>query len=455
MKHGSTKKERTPNLKWIFYVALRYISKKASRSSASSLLAILEIATGVLALTVIIAVMNGFQLSYIESILEVSSYYVRIDNLPETDLDMSWDIKNIPGIQSVSPFKETDGILRGNYNGTQSPVVLRGLLPDVFSTDRGFGAHIEILESVFENKNELLTGKNSIMLGSELARRLGITAGDTVEYLSISDLFSSEEVDEDSLFRVTGIFKTGYYEYDLGWGFINIKRALELEKSDAVTLGIKLYNRYHDIKASEEITALILKTIPHDVIEYNNITVSSWRDYNKAFFGALRTEKLMMFVLVGLIFVVVALNIFQSQRRTVLERNEEIGLLCAVGASNFQVRCVFTFNGLLIGLIGASSGMILAVLIATNIQTFFAGIEAVISAFIHLVYRLTLGVLFSDTNFAIFNSKIFYLDSITARLMVSDVVLIYLFGLLSAVFAAWFASRRTAKIKPADILRYE
>jgi lipoprotein-releasing system permease protein len=455
MKRDSIKKEKRSNLKWIFYVALRYIKKKASSSSASSLLAILEIATGVLALTVIIAVMNGFQLGYIESILEVSSYYVRIDNFPETNLNIIGDLKKIPGVVSVSPFKETNGILRGNFGGTQSPVVLRGVVPYVFSIDKGLGAHIEIVESILEDKNELLAHERSIMLGSELARRLGIVAGDLIEYISISDLFSSEEADEDSFFRVTGIFKTGYYEYDLGWGFINISRALNFENSSNVTLGIKLQNRYHDLKISGEVKGLIDRLIPREIIESNNITVSSWRDYNKAFFGALRTEKLMMFVLVGLIFVVVALNIFQSQRRTVLERSEEIGLLCAVGASNFQVRCVFTINGLLIGLIGASGGMILALLIATNIQTFFAGIEMLISMIIHLVYRLTLGVFFSDTNFSIFNSKIFYLDGITARLMVSDVILIYSFGLLSSVLAAWFASRKASKIKPADILRYE
>jgi lipoprotein-releasing system permease protein len=455
MKHNSLKKEKIPHLRWIFYVALRYISKKAGRSSASSLLAILEIAIGVLALTVIIAVMNGFQLGYIESILEVSSYYVRVDNFPQKNINITAELKDIPGIVSASAFKETNGILRGSYNGTQSPVVLRGMPPDVFLTDKGLNAHIEILRSVSTNDNDLLADENSIMIGSELARGLGIEAGDVIEYLSITDLFSSGETDEDSLFRVTGIFRTGYYEYDLGWGFINIKRAIELEKSDTVTIGIKLHNRYQDLKAAEEVKSLIDKRLPRKTIENNKIIISSWRDYNKAFFGALRTEKLMMFVLVGLIFVVVALNIFQAQRRSVLERGEEIGLLCAVGANNFQVRCVFTFNGLLIGFIGASSGMVLALLISTNIRAFFAGIETIVGAVIHLIYRITLGVFFADADFAIFNTKIFYLDGITARLMASDVVLIYAFGLLSSVFAAWFASRRVAKIKPADILRYE
>jgi lipoprotein-releasing system permease protein len=441
---------------WVGFVACRYTSKKASRSSASSMLAILEIAVGVLALTVIIAVMNGFQLGYIESILEVSSYYVRVDNFPADNIEIIDKIKKISGERSVVSFKETEGIMRGLINGAQLPVVIRGLPASVFLLDEGMKKHLKIIDSVVQSEADMLGSSNAILLGSELARMLGIQAGDTIEFISMSDLFSSDEELEDSSFIVTGIFKSGYYEYDSNWGFININTALDIEADGGmVTLGIKLLNRYQDLKAVSEVQAIINAGLPQETIQKNKITVSSWRDYNKAFFGALRTEKLMMFVLVGLIFIVVALNIFQAQRRSVLERSEEIGLLRAIGASDFQVRCIFTFNGLLIGFIGASSGMALALLISTHIQRFFSFIESIVSVIMNFIYRLTYGSIVSGADFAIFNRKIFYLDGITSRIMPSDIIIIYLFGLLSAVFAAWFASKRISRINPADVLRYE
>ncbi|MDR3301333.1 MAG: FtsX-like permease family protein [Spirochaetaceae bacterium] len=441
---------------WVGFVACRYTSNKASRSSASSTLAILEIAVGVLALTVIIAVMNGFQLGYIESILEVSSYYVRVDNFPADNTDVIDKIKKLSGVRSVVSFKETEGIMRGLINGAQSPVVLRGLPSSVFSIDEGMKDQLKIVDSVVQSKDDMIATTNAILLGSELARMIGVDAGDAVEFISMADLFSSDEELQNSSFIVTGIFKSGYYQYDLNWGFINLNTALDIESAgETLTLGIKLLNRYQDLKAVSEIRGIINAELSEETIQKNNIAVSSWRDYNKAFFGALRTEKLLMFVLVGLIFIVVALNIFQAQRRSVLERSEEIGLLRAVGASDFQVRCIFTFNGILIGFIGASSGMALALLISTHIQKFFSLIETIVSLLMRCIYRVAYGSIASGADFAIFNRKIFYLDGITSRIMTSDIIIIYLFGLLSAVFAAWFASKRIARINPADVLRYE
>jgi lipoprotein-releasing system permease protein len=463
------KKTKT-NFRWVIYVALRYMSTKARSSSTSSILSVLEIAIGVMALTIILAVMNGFQLGYIENILEVSSYYVRVDNFPIERLNESnilEDINKIDGITSAVPFKETQGIIKGNSGTSQSPIVLRGLGEDAFKLDNGLKHHIEIIKSKSLHGNEggwysdinaddLLREKNSIMLGSEFAYNLGLDVGDKIEFASISGLFSSDEVDEDSIFEITGIFKTGYYEYDLGWGFINIERALALENNaDSATIGIKINNRYNDLKTKRDVTNLINSNLGEEQVNAGKITVSSWRDYNKAFFGALRTEKLMMFVLVGLIFVVVALNIFQAQRRSILERNEELGLLRAIGANNFLVRCVVAFKGLAIGFIGASTGMTLAILIATHIQSFFSALEKIITTIMHIFYYIIYGSFFVNNNFEIFNKQIFYLNGITARLMVPDVILIYLFGLLSAVSAAWIASRRVLKINPAEILRNE
>ncbi|MDR2111106.1 MAG: ABC transporter permease [Spirochaetaceae bacterium] len=415
--------------RWIGFVAARYLSKKrGTRSSPSPVFAVTGIAVGVLALTVIIAVMNGFQLGFIESILEISSYHIRVESFPGDSRPLLDRVGEIPGLVSVVPFRELKGIIRGGRGGQQAAVI-RGLEPDVLAKDAGLAARLDFTEGGFD-----IAGKNSILLGIELARNLGVHTGDEITLVSLSGIFAEEVSPENSLFTVQGIFRTGFYEYDLGWGFINLDTAGKLEGGPAVvSLGIKLRNRWHDGR----VLPLVRDILPEGP------EASSWRDYNRAFFGALRTEKLLMFVLVGLIFIVVGLNIFQSQRRTVLERREEIGLLRAVGATDRAVRLVFTCDGFFIGLTGAALGMILGILVALNIN-----------ACIGVLNRLIEGI-FADPAGGIFSPAIFYIREIPSRIIPHEVLLIFLFGFLSAVLAAWFASGRVSRIRPAEVLRNE
>jgi lipoprotein-releasing system permease protein len=163
-----------------------------------------------------------------------------------------------------------------------------------------------------------------------------------------------------------------------------------------------------------------------------------------------------MFLLVGLIFIVVGLNIFQAQRRAVLERREEIGLLRALGADELAVRLIFVWDGFVIGLAGAGAGTVLGLFLATHISGFFTALEHVVNAFISLL-NLIYG-LFGRSQaeeFAIFSPAIFYIKEIPARVIPHEVVLIFLFGFLSALAASWFASRRAARTRPAEVLRDE
>jgi lipoprotein-releasing system permease protein len=214
-------------------------------------------------------------------------------------------------------------------------------------------------------------------------------------------------------------------------------------------MGIKLENRWEDRREMER-AAAALAGIPGS----EAYRITSWRDYNRAFFGALRTEKLFMFILVGLIFIVVGLNIFQAQRRSVLERREEIGLLRAVGAADKAVRLVFVWDGVIIGFIGTGTGLILGLLIAFHIPLFFSILEGMVNAFLRLL-NFILPVFGGGEEFAVFSPAVFYLKEIPSRVIPHEVLLICLFGFFSALLAAWFASGKISKIKPAEVLRYE
>jgi lipoprotein-releasing system permease protein len=446
------------NLKWIGFVASRYVSK-GHRISPAPVLAILGISTGVLALTVIIAVMNGFQLGFIESILEISSYHIQVESFPPgREGEISGRIRKLPGIAAVVPFREFHGLFRGGLGGGQAAVI-RGLPPDAMEQDPGMAGKLEFEAGSFD-----IRGNRSLLLGAELARRLRVRLGDELSLISISGLFPDDASAEDSLFTVTGIFRSGYYEYDLGWGFINLAAAEALEGAgDTLALGIKLKNRWQDSRALGLIRLLwetgTSPRLPPGVEPFpagEMPLLSTWRDYNRAFFSALRTEKLLMFVVLGLIFIVVGLNIFQAQRRAVLERREEIGLLRAVGAPDRAVRLIFVWDGFIIGFTGAAIGLGLGLLIAFNIAAFFTLLEGLVNGLIGILNGLSGSFGNAGTGeFAVFSPTIFYIKEIPSRVIPYEVILIFMFGFLSALLAAWFASGKVSRTRPAEVLRYE
>jgi lipoprotein-releasing system permease protein len=313
----------------------------------------------------------------------------------------------------------------------------------------------------FEEGSFDLAGSRSIVLGAELARHLAVRTGDELTLVSLLGLFpgSSREEDpgipeaEDFRFRVTGIFRCGFYEYDLSWAFVNMYSAGELSGGrDTVSLGIKVRNRW---QAPGNLQGL-KKVLEAEGPPGRDWELYSWQDYNRAFFGALRTEKLLMFLLVGLIFIVVGLNIFQVQRRTVLERREEIGLLRAIGAGDGAVRLIFVWDGFIIGLTGAGLGTILGLLIAGNIGVFFSVLEGTVNFCIGIINGIA-GFRGGGTgeSFAIFSPAIFYIKEIPSRIIPGEVFLVFMFGFLSALLAAWFASGKVSRTRPAEVLRNE
>ena len=427
---------------WVLFVASRYIFKGRGNSPV---LSVLGIAFGVLALIVIIAVMNGFQLGFIESILEISSYHIRLENIKPEEIDKVRQLViSIPGVRAALPFKEFQALARGRRSGQQA-LLVRGLREDALEADSVMGSRLEFTEGSFD-----IAEKGAVLLGSELARRLGLGAGDSVTLYSITGILSAE-FDEGGMdtYHINGVFRTGYYEYDSTWAFINMESVSSIDNESELKLGVKLNNRFHDRVMLEQARRRLTD-------DYSYVKLSSWRDYNRSFFGALRTEKLFMFILVGLIFIVVGLNIFQAQRRAVLQRREEIGLLRAIGGIERDVRFVFVLDGAIVGLSGAVIGLVFGLAIASNIPEFFTLVETIVNFFIGLLNNLA-GVFGLNWmgNFAVFSPAVFYIKEIPSRILFHEVIIIFMFGFLSALAASFIASAKISKIQPAEVLRYE
>lgn len=430
------------SIKWIVSVSQRFSTvDRTGRSAVTSKLATLGICFGVMTLIVVMSVMNGFQMSFIDAIMEISSYHVRLTELPsqkEKDfLDFCSENKMV---KSVTSFYEAQTMMTGT-RGKESAAVIRAIDPDVYETDEGFHSQMKMLSGKFN-----VNAPGTMVIGSSLARTLGVRVGSDVNLLVLSggsdvDLFS-----DDRVFTITGVFTTGYSEINSSLCFINIEDADTYFGQAAKKIwGIKLQNSNDDARA----LSVFEKNFKSDLPE---LKIQSWRDYNKTFFGALRIEKNMLLLLVALIFVVVAINIYNGMRRLVFERRSEIAILSAIGASNSEIQSIFIFRGFLTGVIGAFAGLLLGLMISVNT-------EFVFNATARILYwgQYAVTYIFNHQNLAFVseNSSYSIYANIPARLFFPEIFFITIFGILAPLFASWAASKNVLKLTVAEVLHNE
>ena len=426
------------SFRWIFDVSRRFASvDRKSRSSATSFLAVLVICFGVMSLVTVVSVMNGFQMSFVNAIMELSSFHIRVsksDSQTEADfLNFCADCKEI---RCVSPFYESQALLVGNKS-KESAGIIRGVDARTCEFDEGFAREIKIVSGSFD-----LSSADSIVLGSYLAQSLGVTTGNIVNLLALSGGKDVELLSQNRQFKVTGIFECGYYDINQGYAFVSLEAAHMYFGEDApVFYGIKIRRPQND----GFVSAAIKSCFP-------DAAVQSWREYNRTFFGALRVEKNILMLLVFLIFVVVAVNIYNGMRRLVFERSQEIAALSALGGTSFQIKAIFVVRGFLTGAAGTVIGVVLGIFISLNIRSVFLGVS-------HCLYWLELFFtsVFSPENVAFITENQMYAiyASIPARIIPSEVLLISLFGVLSPLLASALASRSVLKLKIAEVLHNE
>ena len=426
------------NLKWINAVSKRFARvDRKGRSAATSILATMGICFGVMTLIVVMSVMNGFQMSFIDAIMEISSYHIRATEVSEENESTLYDIcKKNKNVLSVTSFYEAQTLMTGK-RGRENAAIIRAIQPDVYINDKGFYGQINMLSGSFN-----LSQQDSIVLASSLARKLGVSVGDTVNLLVLSGGSDVSLFSDDRYFKVTGIFSTGYSEINSSFSFINIADGKKyFGYSSPKIYGIKLKNSNDDVH-----------TISYLEKGLESAKFQSWRDYNKTFFGALRIEKNILLLLVALIFVVVGINIYNGMRRLVFERRSEIAILSAIGAKNSDIKSIFIMRGFTTGVIGSFAGVILGILISINTDFVFNFASDIM---FWVQYFFT--ALFSPKNlmFVQENSTYAVYANIPARMFFSEIVMIALFGLAAPLFASWAASKNVLKMTVAEVLHDE
>jgi lipoprotein-releasing system permease protein len=432
------------------FIAGRYFrTRRREAGNASSMLSAVGIAVGVMTLTVVLAVMNGFQLGFIESIVEISSYHLQVlpgsevgAGLPEATVQ---DMRRVPSVTAVVPFVERQGLVEGVFQRPRA-CVIRAVPPDLLTEDPAQARHLLIEEGAFD-----LSDPRSIVIGSELASALGARPGDDVSLTSYTVGPSGRPAPGRVVLRVTGIYRSGYYDFDAGLVFVSLSGAdaawgqgRELPR----TLGVKIADRFADGRPLRAVRGIVAGT---------GAEVESWRTYNRSFFDALFVEKLMMMLLVGLIFLVVGFNVFHSLRRRVLARREEIAVLKAIGIPPARIQAVFVIEGLLIGVTGGAAGLAAGLALSVNIDRVFTLVEAAVNGVLGFVRGFLLPFVAEGgaAGFSIFSPSYFYLSSVPSRVLPREAFLVACFAVLACAAAAWAASRAVSRFRPAEVLRYE
>lgn len=435
------------NFSWIYYVAKRFsLVERKGISAFTSRLSVLGICLGVMTLIVVISVMNGFQREFIDAIMEVSSYHVRAENVQESGRRKFEEfLSGEKSVKSWSNFIEAESFAAAD--GKQSALLVRGVPADILERDPGFDRELRLSRGVFDLERTRTAHDDAavlepIVLGSALARSLDIIVGDEVRLYSIaSDKALAESFSKPRRFFVAGVFWTGYADINAGYAFISIDAARDFFSGADEIYGIKL-------KSSSNESAFIKSTSR----AFPECTAHSWREYNRSFFGALRIEKNMLLLLVLLIFLVVAINIFNSMRRIVFERRLEISTLCALGGGIQEIKNIFIMRGFITGIRGALPGLLLGMLVCVNIKRLFLFLSAAVF-YAQLVFLLIFNPLYAsrvqeNPMFAVYGN-------IPARMYAHEVILITLFGILSAVVSSWLASRKVLNTPLSEVLHDE
>ncbi len=333
------------------FIASRYLKVRQQHSfiSLTTLLCIAGVATGVMALIVVIAVMAGFKADLKKRILGVESHLVvmrhgeSFTQYPEA-LDA---IRQTDGILAATPVIYDQVMLRSAAN--VSGAMVRGIDP------QSVAEVVTLLEDVDLNGLQPEGSENNIpgiILGKELAGSLGVVPTDTVYLIAPRGILSPMgHMPAMRRFRVAGIFEAGMYEYDGSLAYVDLAVAQKLFKMNSAVNGIEI--RLDDVDSANDVARVLTEKLGFPY------WTRTWMQLNRNLFSALKLEKTVMFIILALIILVAAFNIASSLIMMVMEKTHDIAILKAMGATNGSIRKIFVFKGMAIGSIGTALGVVL------------------------------------------------------------------------------------------------
>jgi lipoprotein-releasing system permease protein len=347
------------------FIGLRYTRAKRRNHFISfiSLISMLGMALGVMALIVVLSVMNGFQKEIRERMLGASPH---LEVVAEGGRINDWQpvlaqVARHPQVQAAAPYVAGQGML--SFGQSVQGVMVRGIDPT-----------LEIGITDLPNKiktgslSELRSTEFGIVLGSDLARSLGVNVGEKIMLITPQgSITPAGMVPRLKQFRVVGIFEIGMAPYDNTLALIQINDAQKLFQLGNAVTGIS--SKLHDVDASRKVARELQNQLPPDL--YAN----DWTHQNSNYFRAVQMEKKMMFIILSLIVAVAAFNIVSTLVMAVTDKQADIAILRTLGASPRSIMKIFIVQGVVIGVIGTLLGGISGVALALNLDVVVPFIE--------------------------------------------------------------------------------
>jgi lipoprotein-releasing system permease protein len=385
------------------------------------------VAIGVAVLIVVLSVMNGFEHELRARILSLTSHATITafgEGLSGWPAMREQALGN-PRVAAAAPFVETEALLLAdNAGGASSAATLRGIDPGLESGVSALGERMTA-----GSMQALQPGAFQLLLGEELAARLGVTlGGEVVVAIARGNVTPAGVLPRLRRFTVAGIFRSGMYEIDSTLAVVHISDGARLLRLGDHVSGLRL--AAHDPYQAP----LAVREVAREL--GGGLYVEDWTQRNSNFFRSIELTKRMMFFILLLVVAVAAFNIVSTLVMAVKDKQPDIAILRTIGARPSSILAIFTTQGTVIGLLGTLGGVLLGVLLSFNLESIVHGIERVF------------GLQFMD-------ASVYLMSDLPARVEPRDVLLIagtaFALCCLSTLYPAW----RAATTDPARALRHD
>ena len=408
------------------FVGVRYtLARRRNRFiSFISMISILGIAVGVIALIVVLSVMNGFERELRERILGMASHGTIAafrGGLADWE-PLIERAKQHPEVEGVAPYIQSEAMLLRKTLARGA--LIRGIDPQREAEVSTLAEHL-----IAGSLEDLQPGKYGIVLGIGLASALGATTiGQSITLIAPQSMVTPiGTLPRLRRFTVVAIFEAKHSQFDSGLAVMHLTDAQKLFRLNDQVSGLRL--RFSNMFRAPQLSRELAREFK------GTYWLRDWTHYHANFFKALKTEKIVMFIILTLIIAVAAFNIVSTLIMVVTDKETDIAILRTMGASPRAILVTFMVQGTIVGLLGTVIGAIGGVWLAFNIETIVAAIE----------YLFSIKILAPD---------VYYITDVPSDLRWADVGYITVLSFLLSILGTIYPAFRASRIQPAESLRY-
>jgi len=421
-----------------WFIAVRYLVAQRRQIFISTITAICitGIAAGVWLIITVLSVMNGFERTWREEIIGNRAHFTVHSGFgPFADYESVLKVvERSPGVTAVSPFLDAEGMVRSRQ-GDVFAVRLRGVDPvrvgqvTDLSNDMRAGTLDGLMPSQASSNGEGASPPG-IVIGSQLASAVGVGVGDPLLLISPyggppTPLGPAPRLKR---FEVVGVFQSSFFQYDEVYTYAALSAAQDFRRAGDVVDGLEA--RTTDLYRSLRVADEVVRTLEYPFYSRD------WKEYFPAFFQALKTERVMMFILLSIVMVVAAFVVVATLIMMIMEKSGDIAILKAMGAEDASIERIFALEGTLIGLAGTVLGVLAGVAVTDQLPWIQSMIE-----------RIT-GI---DT----LPPEIYQFSTLPSEMNPVDVVAIATIAMVLSLGATLLPSRQGAQVDPVEGLRRE